>query len=431
MLGLGITGRSAVSTLLERGWSVEAVDDRPSPATVSSAAELGVVLHQSPDPSRLAQLAASVDLVVVSPGLPPDHPVFHIAGVQPISEIELGSRWTRAQLVAVTGTNGKTTVVSLVAAMLEESGRRSLAAGNIGLPLVEAAGRDVDVLVVEVSSFQLALSFTFRPAVSVWLNFSPDHLDWHPDLDDYAAAKARIWQNQGRGDCAVVNGADPVVMKATGGIPEGVRIVSFGAADSDFRAEDGQLRGPQGVVLPVAELPRRLPHDIDNSLAALAAAIAAGADVDSCRAVLRRFQGLPHRVQLVGTVQGVGYYDDSKATTPASIMAALSGFDSVVLIAGGQNKGLDFSVLATEAGRLRAVVAIGDAAGEVDAALGSHVAVQRATSMDEAVKLATDAAQPGDVVLLSPGGASFDWYRNYAERGDDFARCVSALGATS
>ncbi|HET6873141.1 MAG TPA: Mur ligase family protein, partial [Acidimicrobiales bacterium] len=229
VLGLGVTGRSAVSTLLERGWSVEAADDRPSAATVSAAAELGVTLYRSPDAARLAQLAGAADLVVVSPGLPPGHPIFHIRGLQPISEIELGSRWVKAPLVAVTGTNGKTTVVSLVAAMLEESGRRSLAAGNIGLPLVEAAGRDVDVLVVEVSSFQLALSFTFHPAVSVWLNFSPDHLDWHPDLDDYAAAKARIWQNQGPGDVVVVNQADPVVMKAVAGVPEGARVVTFGA----------------------------------------------------------------------------------------------------------------------------------------------------------------------------------------------------------
>lgn len=430
VLGLGVTGRSAVSSLLQRGWSVEVVDDRPSPATTATAAELGVVLHEAPDPARLAELTAAFDLVVVSPGLPPGHPVFHVRGARPISEIELGSRWAQAPIVAVTGTNGKTTVVSLVAAMLEESGRRSLAAGNIGLPLVEAAGRDVDVLVVEVSSFQLALSFTFHPVVSVWLNFSPDHLDWHPDLEDYAAAKARIWQNQGPGDVAVVNQADPVVVSAARGIPQGVQIVTFGASDSEFRVEDDHLRGPEGAFMAVEELPRRLPHDIDNSLAAVAAAVAAGADTGSCASVLRRFPGLAHRVQLVGTLDGIGYYDDSKATTPASVRAALAGFESVVLIAGGQNKGLDFSVLTADAARLRAVVAIGDAAPEVTAALGGVVPVTPTASMVEAVKVATEAARPGDVVLLSPGGASFDWYSNYAERGDDFARCVAALGAT-
>jgi UDP-N-acetylmuramoylalanine--D-glutamate ligase len=274
------------------------------------------------------------------------------------------------------------------------------------------------------------LSFTFHPSVSVWLNFSPDHLDWHPDLEDYAAAKARIWQNQGPGDVVVVNQADPVVMKAADGIPSGVQVLTFGAPASDYRLEDGYLRGPDGDLLAVDQLPRALPHDIDNSLAAVAAALAAGGDAESCARVLRRFSGLPHRVQLVGTVAGVGYYDDSKATTPASVRAALVGFDSAVLIAGGQNKGLDYSVLAADAGRLRAVVAIGDAADEVTAALQPVAPVHRAASMSEAVKLATEAAQPGDVVLLSPGGASYDWYSNYAERGDDFARCVSALGTS-
>jgi UDP-N-acetylmuramoylalanine--D-glutamate ligase len=426
---MGVTGRAVVAALRQRGWSVEAVDDRPSDAMRSAASELGVQLHESPGASELAELARRTELVVVSPGLPPSHPVFHIEGVDPVSEIELGSRWVEVPMVAVTGTNGKTTVVSLVAAMLERSGRRSVAAGNIGLPLVEAAGKDADVLVVEVSSFQLALSFTFHPAVSVWLNLAPDHLDWHPDLDDYAAAKARIWANQGPGDAVVVNDSDPAVMGAVQGVPAGVRLIGFGTERSDFRVESGYLAGPDGVLLAVGELPRRLPHDIDNSLAAAAAAMAAGANRDSCADVLRSFAGLPHRVQLVATVDGIGYYDDSKATTPASVRAALAGFDSVVLIAGGQNKGLDFSVLGADAERLRAVVAIGEAAGEVEAALGQHAVVTRAASMEEAVKLATDAARPGDAVLLSPGGASFDWYRNYAERGDDFARCVAGLGA--
>jgi len=428
VLGLGVSGRSVVSTLQQRGWRVDVVDDRPSDATRQFALRAGVNLYEAPAGAELAELAARSELVVVSPGLPPTHPVFALPGVEPISEIELGSRWVTVPMVAVTGTNGKTTVVTMVAAMLEASHRRSLAAGNIGLPLVEAAGQEADVLVVEVSSFQLALSFSFRPAVAVWLNFSPDHLDWHPDLDHYAASKARIWARQGPGDTVVLNAADPAVMAAASGIPAGVRRVTFGGPDSDYRCRSGRLVGPDGPILAVSEMPRSLPHDIENALAATAAAVSAGAELDACRTVLARFDSLPHRVEFVADIGGVGYYDDSKATTPASVLAALAGFDSVVLLAGGQNKGLDLGALRAGAGRLRAVVAIGDAGAQVEAALGDLTTVTRASSMAEAVDIAAAAAHPGDVVLLSPGCASFDWYRSYAERGDDFVRCVKQLG---
>ncbi|MHB1924350.1 MAG: UDP-N-acetylmuramoyl-L-alanine--D-glutamate ligase [Acidimicrobiales bacterium] len=428
VLGLGVSGRSVVSTLQQRGWRVDVVDDRPSDATREFATRAGVTMYEAPGGAELAELAARSGLVVVSPGLPPTHPVFALPGVEPISEIELGSRWVTVPMVAVTGTNGKTTVATMVAAMLEASHRRSLAAGNIGLPLVEAAGQEADVLVVEVSSFQLALSFSFHPAVAVWLNFAPDHLDWHPDLDHYAASKARIWARQGPGDTAVLNATDPVVMAAASGIPAGVRRVTFGGADSDYRCRSGQLIGPDGPILAVSEMPRSLPHDIDNALAATAAAVSAGAELDACRTVLAQFDSLPHRVEFVAEIGGVGFYDDSKATTPASVLAALAGFDSVVLLAGGQNKGLDLGALRAGAGRLRAVVAIGAAGAEVEEALGDLTTVRRASSMAEAVDTAAAAAHPGDVVLLSPGCASFDWYRSYAERGDDFARCVKQLG---
>ncbi|HVA42642.1 MAG TPA: UDP-N-acetylmuramoyl-L-alanine--D-glutamate ligase [Acidimicrobiales bacterium] len=428
ILGLGVSGRSLVSTLQQRGWRVDVVDDRPTDSTREFAAGAGVVLHEAPNPAQLAELAAKSELVVVSPGVPPRHPVFRLPGVEPISEIELGSRWVTIPMVAVTGTNGKTTVVTMVAAMLEASHRRSLTAGNIGLPLVEAAGQEADVLVVEVSSFQLALSYSFHPSVAVWLNFAPDHLDWHPDLDHYAASKARIWARQGSGDTVVLNATDRIVMAAASGVPAGVRQVTFGRPDSDYRCDSGYLVGPDGPIVVVSEMPRSLPHDVENALAATAAAVSAGADLDACRTVLRSFGALPHRVEFVADIGGVGFYDDSKATTPASVLAALAGFDSVVLLAGGQNKGLDLGALRAGADRLRAVVAIGDAAAEVEAALGDLAPVSRATSMAAAVDSAAASARPGDVVLLSPGCTSFDWYRSYAERGDDFARCVKQLG---
>jgi UDP-N-acetylmuramoylalanine--D-glutamate ligase len=310
--------------------------------------------------------------------------------------------------------------------MLVASGTRAVAAGNIGLPLVTAVEGDAEVLVAEVSSFQLAYTEQFRPEVAVWLNLAQDHMDWHPTMEDYAAAKARIWANQGPGDVAVVNAEDIAVMAAAAEAPG--RVVTFGLDKGDWSVAGGTLRGPVGEVVAVADLARSLPHDLANTLAALATAVEAGATPAACRSAVVGFAGLPHRVQLVGESGGVRYYDDSKATTPASVLAALQGFESVVLIAGGRNKGLELRPLAGEADRLRAVVAIGEAAPEVEAAFdGTGVPVTVASSMGQAVEAAAVAARPGDAVLLSPGCASYDWYRSYAERGDDFAAHVGAL----
>ena len=431
VVGFGATGQAVSRHLVAAGWTVEVVDDRPTDRMRAAAAESGVVLHDGGDPDRLAGLVGHADLVVPSPGVPSGHPVYELArsaGVPLVSEVELAARQASAPLVAVTGTNGKTTVTTMVASMLVEAGWRAVAAGNIGLPLIDAVAQDVDVLVAEVSSFQLQYTDTFRPAVAVWLNFAEDHLDWHPDLDHYAAAKARIWANQAGDDVAVVNAEDPVVMAAAGGAP--ARLVTFGLDRGDYRVEGARLVGPEGPLVEVTHVPRRLPHDIANGLAAAAAAEAAGASPEACRSVLTTFEGLPHRVQLVGESGGVRFYDDSKATTPASVLAALQGFESVVLIAGGRNKGLDLTPLAAEVDRLRGVVAIGDAAPDVELVFGGGVPTHLAWSMEEAVDAARRMARPGDAVLLSPGCASYDWYSSYAERGDDFARVVRDRQAT-
>ena len=424
VVGFGVTGRAAVEHLRAAGWRVVVVDDAATAATGDAVAAVGATLGTVAD-------VAEADLVVPSPGVGPAHPVFamaHAAGAVVVSEVELG--WRSApgkRYVAVTGTNGKTTVTTLVAAMLAAEGMRVVAAGNIGLPLVTAVGGDADVVVAEVSSFQLAYTEHFRPDVAVWLNLAPDHLDWHRSMHDYARAKARIWANQGPDGVAVVNADDALVMAAAAGAPG--RVVTFGTAGdgADWSVDAGRLRGPQGPVMAVADLPRSFPHDVANVLAAMAAASAAGAGPAACAAGAARVEGLPHRVQLVGEAGGVRYYDDSKATTPASVLAALRGFDSVVLIAGGRNKGLDLRPLAGEGHRLRAVVAIGEAAREVEAALEDVAPVIVATSMSDAVRRAAAEARSGDAVLLSPACASYDWYRSYAERGEDFTRHAQAL----
>ncbi|HEV8623194.1 MAG TPA: UDP-N-acetylmuramoyl-L-alanine--D-glutamate ligase, partial [Acidimicrobiia bacterium] len=322
----------------------------------------------------------------------------------------------------------KTTVTTVIAEMLTAGGRRALAAGNIGRPLLDAVHDDVDVVVAEVSSFQLRFTETFRPRVAVLLNVAEDHLDWHPSFKDYVAAKARIFANQAGDDLLVFNADDDAVAEVARTAPARSVAFTLGESPGAWRVEDGHLVHPDGTPLIAAgDLARNGPHDIANALAAAAAAADLGVTDDALSAVLASFSGLPHRVTPVGQSGGVTFVDDSKATNPHAALAALAGFDSVVLLAGGRNKGLDLGVLRQEAGRIRAVVAIGEAAGEVEACFAGLRPVRRAGSMAEAVRLGAELAEPGDTVLLSPACASFDWYSGYAARGDDFARQVEAL----
>jgi UDP-N-acetylmuramoylalanine--D-glutamate ligase len=432
--GLGVSGGAVARHLLAEGLEVVAADDDPGDGPSVRAGQLGIAFSRAPDGPALRSLADAVDEIVVSPGVPAGHAVFGLGpGVRLVGDVELAWRRARAPMVAVTGTNGKTTVTTLIVSMLVASGLKAVAGGNIGTPLLDVVTGDAEVIVAEVSSFQLALTDTFRPAVAAWLNFSEDHLDWHQTLGDYRAAKARVWANSGSGDVVVANADDAVVLGASL-VPRarGATVVTFGLHDGQYTVADGSLVGPGGlVVAPLAELPRTLPHDLSDALCAAAAALAVGGDVEGCRRALGAFRGLPHRVELVGEARGVRFYDDSKATTPGAVLAALGGFDSAVLIAGGRNKGLDLSVLGAAAPRLRAVVAIGEATPEVVAAFDGRTTVVEATSMAEAVESAAALARPGDAVLLSPACASFDWYPSYAARGDDFAARVRALETTS
>ncbi len=433
VLGLGVTGRAVVRALRDHGADVTAVDDHPTDATRGAAASLGVELLESPSEQDLAELLAGADALLPSPGVPDRHPAFAAAeraGVPVMSEFDLAGRWDDRPMVAVTGTDGKTTVTTMVTEMLRASGRRAVACGNTETPLVEAiADPATEVFVVEASSFRLAHSQRFRPDVAVWLNFAPDHLDVHESLAAYEAAKAKVWRDLTEGEgLAVANAEDPVVLANRNAT---VETVTFGLEGSgaDATVEAGELRLPDGTPLVrVDELPRTLPHDLANALAASVAAVAAGADLDAVRAVLRSFQGLAHRVQLVADADGVRWYDDSKATTPHATLAAVSGFASVVLVAGGRNKGLDLSELRATVPPVRAAVAMGEAAGEIEAALsGRCEVVTVGTGMADVVAAAARLARPGDAVVLSPGCTSFDWFGSYAERGDAFASAVRAL----
>lgn len=436
LVGFAVTNQAVARALLGRGSEVVATDDHPSAATRAAAESSGVDLIEAPDDARLGALVSSVDVVVPSPLVPERHPVLGLAasaGVPVVSEFDLAREWDDRPVVAVTGTDGKTTVTVLVTEMLEASGVRATAAGNTEVPLVEAIDDpDVEVFVVEASSFRLGHTSRFSPQVATWLNFAPDHLDVHASLASYEAAKARIWAHLRATATAVANADDPVVMRH---VPAGVATLTFGLGSgpeaADFHPVGDDLVTADGrTLVRVDELHGSLPHDLANALAASATALAGGASLEGVRAALRSFRGLPHRVALIGEWRGVRWFDDSKATAPHATLAALRGFDSVVLVAGGRNKGLDLTVLATEAHRISGVVAIGEAAAEVEAAFAGTVpVVDVSTGMVDAVAAADDLARPGDVVLLSPACASFDWFGSYHERGEAFVAAVRARHA--
>ena len=428
VLGLGVAGRAVLDSLVRRGLDVVAVDDAPGDAARQCAGRLGVPLVEAPPVDDWARLLGGIAEVVMSPGVPDAHPC-HLAareaGVPVIDESDLANRWDDRPRCAVTGTNGKTTVVTLVADMLERSGIRALAAGNTDTPLVAAIDdAEVSTFVVEASSFRLGHAGVFRASPAAWLNFAPDHLDVHADVAAYEASKARIFEGVARPSDAVANATDPTVMAHA---PDGALL--FGGADTPCRVDGGGesalLVVDDEPLVEVAALARALPHDLANAQAAAALAIRSGASRTACAEALVDFSGLAHRMAMVSEVRGVRFVDDSKATTPHATLTAMAGLPGAVLIAGGRNKGVDLAVLAES--RPRAVVAIGEAADEIVDVFTGRCPVHRASSMDEAVALAHRAADGSGTVLLSPGCSSFDWYGSYVERGLDFGRVVRLL----
>ena len=429
VVGYGVTGQAVVAALLQRGFRPVVVDDRPSATTRESAARAGIELIDAPTAEELEPLVDAASALPPSPGLPATHPVFAAAraAVTPIrSEFDLAARWDDRPIVSITGTNGKTTVTLLVADALERSGIRAAAVGNTETPLVQAIDDPaIEVFVVEASSFRLLHSGRFAPKVATWLNFAPDHLDAHLDLAEYEAAKASIWAHLPADGVAIGNRDDPTVLTH---LPDSPRSMTFGLDHGDWRVDQhGWLMGPDGPFVEIGRLARRRPHDLANALAAAATATAAGATLDGVVAALVAFSGFEHRVQFVGEWNHVAWYNDSKATVPHATLAAIGGFDSVVLIAGGKNKGLELTSLAQGVPPVRAVVATGAAADEIEAvfAATSVAEIRKAQSMEEAVELAASLALPGDTVLLSPACTSYDWYANYGERGRDFIGIVT------
>lgn len=430
--GLGVAGESVARALRARGESMLLGDDMLAESHRALAVALGAALLEATDDDSMREAIRACERLVPAPGLPETHPIIGMArehDVEILSEIELAYRWEQDRspaprpMVGITGTDGKTTTTLMARAILIEAGHRADAVGNTEVPLVAALEGDADSFVVECSSFRLAHTSRFRCAASAWLNIAPDHLDWHLDFDAYCAAKGKMWANLRAGDVAVAPADDQRILRYA--VESAGRVVTFGLERGDYHALDGVLSSPHGPILALGEMSRAMPHDITNALAAAAVCIESGlaAPGDAARA-LRAFRHAPHRIEFVAERGGVRWFDDSKATSPHAAMVAIRAFDSVVLIAGGRNKGLDLSAMAGEPGRMRGVVAIGESAPEIVAAFTGVCPVRNARSMADAVAIAATLADAGDTVLLSPGCTSYDRYLNYSQRGDDFRACV-------
>jgi UDP-N-acetylmuramoylalanine--D-glutamate ligase len=438
VVGAARSGLAAAELLRQRGARVTLSESRPSfdeaGALAASGVEIEVGGHR---PETLAQ----ADLIVVSPGVPVEQPAFAVArerGVEVIGELELAWRWLKGRVIAITGTKGKSTTTTLIGQMLSAAGRHVLVGGNIGVPVSAqvAASSDRSVHVVEVSSFQLATTTTFRPWIAVWLNLSDDHLDRHASLQEYGDAKARIFANQVPSDFAVVNADDPAVVRYSGQTFATRVWFSLSSAVKDgYTVSDGWIgrKTPSAFerLVPVSAV--RVPgqHTLGNIVAATAAANLAGAGAGPIEQAVRGFTGLEHVMEPAGAIGKVRFVNDSKATNVGAARRSIESFDAgVVPIIGGRYKGGNFGELKEAlAGRGRGVVAIGDAAPQVEDAMAGGPPVVRAGSMAEAVARAYDLAGHEGVVLLAPACASFDWFRDYAERGRAFKEEVARLKA--
>ncbi len=453
VVGLARSGIAAARLLAAVGARVTVADEKPEAQLAGALQQLdrqAVAVRVGPGYETALEGA---DLVVVSPGVPTRLPMLAAArarGLAVIGELELAFRFLEAPVLAVTGTNGKSTTVTLLGLTLERAGKRAFVGGNLGRALGEAAlatweqrkasggGSPYDVVVVEVSSFQLETIERFHPTVAALLNIAPDHLDRYDSLEDYIAAKARIFENQTADDVAVLNLDDERVTAMAKGLR--ARRAGFSCrrplrppvevgAWLEGERLVAALGGPTTEVLARSELRLFGEHNLANALAATAIGLAAGCPRDAIREALRTFPGLEHALEVVRERRGVRFVNDSKGTNVDATLKALESFDApVLLIAGGRDKGGDFTRLREPVRqRVKRLILIGEAAPRIKAALGDFERLVEAGSLREAVGAAAAAAAPGDVVLLSPACASFDMFADYQDRGRQFKQLVNEL----
>ncbi len=438
VVGLARTGIATALFCAARGARVTATEERAESEVAEAAAKLraagcALELGGHREATFLAQ-----DLIVPSPGVSPTMPALVAARVQGIpmwSEIELSWRFLQGRLVAITGSNGKTTTTSLIGHILETAGIPVLVAGNIGTPLISRVetSSDSTVTVAEMSSFQLETIESLRPDVGLLLNLTPDHLDRHASFEEYGRAKARIFENQTENDAAIVNADDHVAVQYA---PTRPRIFWFSrlkrvAKGAFLRGGEVVFRrdGAETVLLQRASIGLRGEHNVENVLAAAAAALLVGAQPTAIAAGVRSFAGVEHRLEHLAEIGGVSFYNDSKATNVDATLKALDAFPGhLLVILGGKDKGGDFTLLC-EPLRQRAsrVLLIGAAAEKIAAQIGQVVPVEMVGTLDRAVRLAFESARPGDIVLLAPACASFDQFENFEHRGRVFKQLVRQL----
>jgi len=438
VVGLARTGVATALFCAARGARVSATDSRAEPDIGEAIAKLRTVGIRLELGGHRQETYCEQDLIVPSPGVPADDAFLQAArarGVTIWSEIELAFRFLNGRLIGITGSNGKTTTTALVEHILKTAGMRTILAGNIGTPLIARVAETTNDswTVAELSSFQLELIEKFRPDIGVWLNLTPDHLDRHHTMEAYGAAKARLFENQTGEDAAILNADDPATPPYAPGLPRVYgfsrkRRVAQGAYlcgdDVVFRCDE-----KEEVLLTVADIPLLGAHNLENVLAASAAAWLAGAQAREIAAGVRSFPGVEHRIEFVAEIGGVRYYNDSKATNVDATLKALDSFPGrILIILGGKDKGSDYTVL-QKLLREKAILAllIGAAADKIEKQIAGSVAIERGGTLQRAVDTASHAAQPGDIVLLAPACASFDQFQNYEHRGRVFKDLVRQL----
>ncbi len=433
VLGAGLSGSAAALLLRSEDAQVTLLDSAEEQNLLKSTVDnlrthgVGVICGAAADED-----SATYHMAILSPGIDPASRLarnFSSRGIEMISELELGWRSSEIPVIAVTGTNGKTTTTELLAEMLNACGQRTIACGNIGKPLSEVARekKPFDVLTVEVSSFQLEAIRTFRPSISLWLNFAPDHLDRYRSVADYRAAKLRIFENQMESDVAIVN----AIEKLPAVRPRKITFSAY-ADQADFRVSQGAIVYQDEPILRLADTKLRGLHNIENLMATLAAGMARGLSFEEMVAPLCAYEPRPHRCEFVREVGGVEYVNDSKATNLDAVDKALRAQNKpVILIAGGKDKGFSFDPLRPLVKeKVRSTILIGEIAENIRRSWNGAVECEIANSLADAVERAHARAGPGEVVLFSPGTSSFDMFKSYGDRGDQFRALVRALPKT-
>ena len=438
VVGMARTGIATAKFLKAKGSLVTTTEVRPEEEMKEAVEELRGMGVSAEWGGHRTETFLRQDIVVVSPGVdlnigPIQEAIRH--GVRVISEIELACHFIHVPIIAVTGTNGKTTTTLLIGEMLKEDGRKAGVGGNVGEPLILFTdGRDRwEVLVAEISSFQLEAVEDFRPRISVLLNITEDHLDRYPSYDQYIEAKVRIFANQNSGDLAILNRDDPMVMRFKEKVKARTLFFSLKEKLDQGASSDGRtisLRlGENGEEYSLAKTPLKGIHNVENMMAALVAARSFGCSKRAVQAVLNRFKGLEHRVEFVREIGGVRFYNDSKGTNVGSVIKSLQSFsEPVILIAGGKDKNGDLSPLEEWIQkRVKHLILIGEAKERMNRELGGLTDTILAKTMEEAVFLAREKAKAGEVVLLSPACSSFDMFKDYKERGKVFKEAVHRL----